>query len=98
MGWEAITITTRLGFKIGKNPNTKLPCDIPYYAEHPNAFALVKCEIERRGWSWACSFGAIESNRYAFAITDLENHTSGRFAESEELAGCLAVKAALESV
>lgn len=69
----------------------------------PAAFALVKREIERRGWEWDTTYERQTEHlkaAYLFRI-----HTLGtteiplfiiRYAESEELAGCIAVKVAVE--
>lgn len=77
---------------------------VPPFTTDPNEFATVKREIERRGWSWGSACYALTrhvESRYFFWITDDSDNMKSRLisearAESEELAGCLALKAALQ--
>lgn len=70
------------------------------------AFALVKREIERRGWEWNSKYSCEEAllstphifTIYASAFDDTGFRRSLiKSAITEELAGCLAVKAAVEA-
>lgn len=68
----------------------------------PAAFALVKREIERRGWNWSShSYPILKQSgkpSYFFEIcNDNFSLAIESWGETEELAGCLAVKAAIEA-
>ena len=76
---------------------------IPHYTRDPEAFSLVKREIERRGWSWMAT-GSVGSSHFAIwdHVRDSGSTPAGHAPEmgwgsgnTEELAGCLAFKAAL---
>ena len=94
-GWTHLGLT-RLGALIGHNPETGLPCDIPKWTEKD--FAEVKREIERRGWSWelTCHNRNVISKCYEFQIIG-SGYPCRELAVTEELAGCLALKAAIKS-
>lgn len=77
------------------------------YSTSVVAFALVKREIERRGWEWACAYERPTEHlksAYTFTVYVIrEPETNAptcydKLAASEELAGCLAVKAAVETI
>ena len=65
----------------------------------PARFAEVKREIERRGWDWSCRYlhGMGQGERYGFSV-DRDGMDYFRLADTEELAGCLAFRQAVEAV
>lgn len=74
--------------------------DVPRYSTNSSAFSLVKREIERRGWDWLVEYAREAWPTFGFYVyTNPKRgaeHTWIGKADSEELAGCLAVKAAVE--
>lgn len=77
----------------------------PSYSSNPSAFALVKREIEWRGWEWACAYERKTEHLNSacvftvYVIREPETNAPicyDKLAASEELAGCLAVKAVVE--
>lgn len=70
------------------------------FSSNPTAFSLVKREMERRGWDWELlsSGGVPPEKRFRFVVAlKVHSRVSIKIGEaaSEELAGCLAVKAAV---
>ena len=105
-GWSHLN-ETALGALIGHNPKTGLPCDVPKWTKKD--FAEVKREIERRGWEWRSEVKLwISSYRFVFQIfgAPTEEEYGGFYHEmigfahaaTEESAGCLALKKAIERV
>lgn len=67
----------------------------------PSAFSMVKREIERRKWTWhldAYWFDKLHGGMgYQFIIYGEDEQPIAKiYSDSEELAGCLAVKMAIE--
>jgi len=69
------------------------------YSRHPMAFTLIQREIERRGWDWGIGYhkSRPRAKRYDFLIYMDDEQLGHEYAETEELAGCLAFKAAIVS-
>lgn len=67
--------------------------DLPKYTSDPFYFAQVKRSMTERGWFWQST--CFLSKLFQFTI-DTQKCVTTVDAESEELAGCMAFKLALE--
>ena len=99
-GWTQIGRTWSKSWKAGQETRLMPPA----YTRDPRSFQDIKREIERRGWSWQAQ-SPIGGAYYRFAIFAAKEHDLAPYVpkigegvgESEEIAGCLAFKAAVEA-
>lgn len=68
------------------------------FCAKPEQFARVKREIEKRGWDWGAGYrrSQLLEYRYRFLIYYSGVQLGDGYAETEEMAGCVAVKEAIE--
>ena len=88
-----LAVAERLGLERG---------DSFAYSEEPQAFSCVKCEIERRGWGWACERHCDSSLETRFDIHRPKGEPGSycdkfsAWADTEKVAGCRAFLKACE--
>ena len=93
LGWQLIGVT----WVRSDGTRKELSAIVPQYDSDPARFAEVKRKIERRGWEWISRYVPLaddeDGERHLFVIP---GH-GFVWSTSEELAGCLAFKAAIEA-